>query len=47
MVERYFEVNRIPAVKRVDTTVVCLEGRALNLFQWWEPRVLMMIWPVF
>lgn len=47
-VERYFEINRIPDEEKVDTAVVCLEGKALNWYQWWESRMMMAVtWPLF
>jgi len=41
-VEQYFVINCIPKAEKMDTTMVCLEGRTLNWYQWWEPQVLMV-----
>ncbi|OIV92148.1 hypothetical protein TanjilG_18720 [Lupinus angustifolius] len=47
-VERYFEVNCIPEDEKVDTAVVCLEGKALNWYQWWESRMVVAVrWSMF
>lgn len=45
-VGRYCEINQIPEEK-VATAVVSLEARALNWFQWWEPRMRVMSWSAF
>lgn len=36
--ERYSHVNRVSEAERVTAAAICLEGRALNWFQWWEAR---------
>ena len=45
--ERYFSVNGLMEMEKVDTTVVCLEGPALSWFQWEEKRQRMRTWEDF
>lgn len=45
--ERYFHFNAIDDKDKLEATVVCLEGRAPNWFQWWETRTPIGTWDVF
>ena len=42
--ERYFKVNKIEEVERLDATILGLENRALNWFQWREARAPIHSW---
>lgn len=44
-VERYFKVNKVPDFDKLDATVLCFEGRALNWFNWKEVRSVVKDWP--
>ncbi|XP_028775121.1 uncharacterized protein LOC114732011 [Neltuma alba] len=46
-VERYFRVNAIPEAERLEAAVVCLEGKALNWYQWVESRTTIRGWQEF
>lgn len=37
-VEQYFTINRTPEEKKVGEVVICLEGKAINWFQWLDAR---------
>ncbi|KAK0599396.1 hypothetical protein LWI29_004883 [Acer saccharum] len=46
-VERYFKINGIPEIDRVIATLICLEGRAISLFQWMETQPHFTSWQKF
>jgi len=45
--ERYFLVNGLMEMEKVDTAIVYLEGPALSWFQWEEKRQRMRTWEDF
>lgn len=45
--ERYFRVNGVKEVEKLDAVVIALEDRALNWFQWWEEQAPLRTWPEF
>nr|XP_016495663.1 PREDICTED: uncharacterized protein LOC107814725 isoform X3 [Nicotiana tabacum] len=45
--ECYFHFNGIDDKDKLEAAAVCLEGRALNWFQWWETRTPVVTWDVF
>lgn len=45
--ERYFHINAIPETERLEAAIVCLEGKALNLYQWVESRTTIRGWQEF
>ncbi|XP_009797900.1 uncharacterized protein [Nicotiana sylvestris] len=45
--ERYFHFNGIDDKDKLEVAAVCLEGRALNWFQWRETRIPVVTWDVF
>lgn len=46
-VERYFTANRTPEEEKVSAVVVCLEGKAINWFQWLDARKSIITWKEF
>lgn len=45
--DRYFDVNQFEESERVEAAVVCMEGRALNWYQWTESRTPISTWRAF
>ncbi|EXB30871.1 hypothetical protein L484_012401 [Morus notabilis] len=45
--ERYFQVQRVDDAEWVAATMIGLEGRALNWFQWMESKFGVLDWPTF
>ena len=45
--ERYFAINEIAEAEKVYAASVCLEGHALNWFQWIDEQTPFPTWRVF
>lgn len=46
-VEQYFHVNSIAEHDKLEAAVVCLEGKALNWYQWLDTRTYLCKWVEF
>lgn len=46
-VERYFRINAVAEMERLEAAIVCLEGKALNWYQWVETRAPIREWSEF
>lgn len=45
--ERYFSMNHYEEAERMEAVAVCMEGKALNWFQWVESQGLIHSWTEF
>jgi len=36
LLERYFRLQEVSKMERIQVVMIALEGKALNWFQWWE-----------
>ncbi|CAH9137548.1 unnamed protein product, partial [Cuscuta epithymum] len=46
-VERFFKLNHIAEVDKIELVTLAMEGRALNWYQWWEEHSNVRTWELF